>query len=115
MAATLATLECERLDRRRFKIRVEAQIAVFEFVEGLYYSRRRHSLIGISPRSTTSIGMRPIPAQASLPPCSPPSTTSPPGGPQTGLSLAATARDGRRIVPAGIRQWLRQGPNKRMA
>jgi hypothetical protein len=29
-----ATLECELLDRRRFKTQVEARIAVFEFIEG---------------------------------------------------------------------------------
>jgi putative transposase len=29
-----ATLECELLDRRRFRTRVEARMAVFEFIEG---------------------------------------------------------------------------------
>ena len=38
-----ATLECELLDRRRFKTQAEARIAVFEFIEGLYNPRRRHS------------------------------------------------------------------------
>jgi len=31
-----ATLECELLDRRRFKTQAEARIAVFEFIEGFY-------------------------------------------------------------------------------
>ena len=31
-----ATLECELLDRRRFKTQVEARMAVFEFIEGWY-------------------------------------------------------------------------------
>ena len=45
-----ATLECELLDRRRFKTRAEARIAVFEFIEGFYNPRRRHSSIGyLSP------------------------------------------------------------------
>src|SRR5271157_1754679 len=45
-----ATLECELLDRRRFKTQAEARIAVFEFVEGFYNRRRRHSSIGyLSP------------------------------------------------------------------
>jgi hypothetical protein len=44
-----------------------------------------------------------------------PSRTSPPGGPQVGPSLTAAARDGRIIVRAGTEEWLRQGPNKRMA
>jgi putative transposase len=72
-----ATLECELLDRRRFKTQAEARIAVFEFVEGFYNPRRRHS------RSTTSVGIRPIPTHTSLPSCSRPSR-SPPGGRQTG-------------------------------
>ena len=45
-----ATLECELLDRRRFKTQAEARIAVFEFVEAFYNRRRRHSSIGyLSP------------------------------------------------------------------
>jgi len=38
-----ATLECELLDRYRFKTQAEARIAVFEFIEGFYNPRRRHS------------------------------------------------------------------------
>jgi Bacterial protein of unknown function (DUF853)/Integrase core domain len=41
-----ATLECELLDRRRFKTQAEARTAVFEFIEGFYNPRRRHSSIG---------------------------------------------------------------------
>jgi Integrase core domain len=45
-----ATLECELLDRRRFKTQAEVRIAVFEFIEGFYNPRRRHSSIGyLSP------------------------------------------------------------------
>ena len=40
-----ATLECELLDRRRFKTQAEARLAVFEFIEGFYNPRRRHSSI----------------------------------------------------------------------
>src|SRR5690242_7221766 len=40
-----ATLECELLDRRRFKSQVEARMAVFEFIEGWYNPRRRHSAL----------------------------------------------------------------------
>jgi hypothetical protein len=44
-----ATLECEPLDRCRFKSQAEARIAAFEFIEG-YNPRRRHSSIGyLSP------------------------------------------------------------------
>ena len=41
-----ATLECELLDRRRFTDRAEAELAVFDFIEGFYNTRRRHSAIG---------------------------------------------------------------------
>jgi putative transposase len=45
-----ATLECELLERRRFKSQAEAEIAVFDFIEGWYNPQRRHSSLGyISP------------------------------------------------------------------
>ena len=45
-----ATLECELLERRRFRSHAEAGMAVFEFIEGWYNPRRRHSAIGyLSP------------------------------------------------------------------
>lgn len=45
-----ATLECELLDRRRFRTQTEAKRAVFEFIEGWYNTRRRHSALGqLSP------------------------------------------------------------------
>jgi putative transposase len=40
-----ATLECELLDRQRFKTQVEARLAVFEFIEGWYNPHRRHSAL----------------------------------------------------------------------
>lgn len=45
-----ATLECELLERRRFRTQLEARMAVFEFVEGWYNPHRRHSALGyLSP------------------------------------------------------------------
>jgi len=45
-----ATLECELLDRRRFKNHEEARRAIFEFLEGWYNLHRRHSSLGyLSP------------------------------------------------------------------
>src|SRR5260370_14648195 len=41
-----STLECELLDRRRFKTQAEARIAIFEFLEGLDNPRRKHSPLG---------------------------------------------------------------------
>lgn len=41
-----ATLECELLDRTRFKSQAEAKLAVFDFIEGWYNPHRRHSALG---------------------------------------------------------------------
>ena len=45
-----ATLECELLDRTRFRSQAAAQIAIFDFIEGFYNPSRRHSSLGyLSP------------------------------------------------------------------
>lgn len=41
-----ATLECELLDRERFRTPAEARRAVFDYIEGWYNPRRRHSALG---------------------------------------------------------------------
>jgi putative transposase len=41
-----ATLECELLDRRKFRTKAEARMAVFQFIEGWYNPGRRHSALG---------------------------------------------------------------------
>ena len=41
-----ATLECELIDRRRFRNQEHARGDVFQFIEGWYNPRRRHSAIG---------------------------------------------------------------------
>ena len=41
-----ATLECELLERRKFRTKAEARMAVFEFIEGWYNPGRRHSALG---------------------------------------------------------------------
>ncbi len=40
-----ATLECELLDRHRFRTQAEARLAVFDFIESWYNRRRRHSAL----------------------------------------------------------------------
>ena len=40
-----ATLECELLDRHRFPTPADARLAVFDFIEGWYNPRRRHSAL----------------------------------------------------------------------
>jgi putative transposase len=45
-----ATLECELLDRVRFADGKQAELAVFDFIEGFYNTHRRHSALGyVSP------------------------------------------------------------------
>ena len=45
-----ATLEREVIDRRRFKSRAEARMAIFTWLEGWYNPHRRHSALGyLSP------------------------------------------------------------------
>lgn len=45
-----ATLECELIDRHRFRSHTEARMAVFHFIEGFYNPTRRHSTLGyLSP------------------------------------------------------------------
>jgi putative transposase len=47
-----ATLECELLDRVRFRTPAVARLAIFEFMEGWYNPRRRHSALAYeSPMS----------------------------------------------------------------
>ena len=40
-----ATLECELFDQRRFRSHAEAEMAIFEFIEGFYNTRRIHSAL----------------------------------------------------------------------
>ena len=41
-----ATLECERIDRRTYKTQQEAQLDIFDYIEGWYNPHRRHKGIG---------------------------------------------------------------------
>jgi len=85
-----ATLECELLCRRRFQAQAAARNVVFEFIEGFYNTRRRHSSIGyLSPVDYERQYRKaaPIPTHTSLPSCSRPSRASPSGGPDVGAAL----------------------------
>ena len=45
-----ASLECELIDRSRWRTHAEARMAVFDYIECFYNPRRRHSAIGyLSP------------------------------------------------------------------
>jgi hypothetical protein len=93
-----ATLECELLDRCRFKTQAEARRAVFEFIEGFYNPRRRHSSIGyLSPinyeRQHHSAAVIPDAHQPAIVLAA--VKDKPFGRPHEGPSLTAAARDGR--------------------
>ena len=46
----VATLECELIARSRWQTHAEARMAVFEYIEGFYNPRRRHSALAyLSP------------------------------------------------------------------
>ena len=48
--SVFASLECELIDRRSFKTKTEARLAVFTWIEAWYNPRRRHSAHGrVSP------------------------------------------------------------------
>ena len=109
-----ATLECELLDRYRFRTQSEARLAVFAFIEGFYNQRRRHSSIGyLSPADYERWHQKraSTPTHISLPSCSRPSRPSPAGGREKRPALTAAPRDGRTGVRAGAEEWLRRGPN----
>ena len=51
-----ATLECELLARTTLSTHAEARAAIFEFIEGWYNTRRRHSALGyVSPLEFESL------------------------------------------------------------
>lgn len=42
----IATLKIELIHRHRFKTRDEARLVVFQYIEGFYNPKRRHSTLG---------------------------------------------------------------------
>jgi putative transposase len=45
-----ASIECELIDRSRWSTHTEARMAVFDYIEGFYNPRRRHSALAyLSP------------------------------------------------------------------
>ena len=57
-----ATLECELIDRRSFRTQAQVRMAIFEFIEGWYNPRRRHSALGyLSPNDFERAAARETP------------------------------------------------------
>jgi putative transposase len=72
-----ATLECELIDRRTWKTKAQARLAIFTWIESWYNPRRRHSALGyLSPINFETLqqetrenpGNTPTPNIASRPP-----------------------------------------------
>ena len=56
-----ATLECELLDRHRFPTQGAARLAIFDFIEGWYNPRRRHSRLDyLSPIAYETRELSPV-------------------------------------------------------
>ena len=113
-----ATLECELLARHRFRTQAAARSAVFDFIEGFYNPRRRHSSIGyLSPMDFEQRGQK----TAADPDARQPAAVlaavkdKPSGRPQEGAVLDRRCARRPHIVRAGTEEWLRRGPNRRMA
>ncbi len=112
-----ATLECELLARHRFRTHAEARRAVFEFIEGFYNPRRRHSSLGyLSPAAFE----RQHQASADHPDTSQPAAVldtvkARPGSagavaaPSCRPTLTAPARGGVSAAWAGSEEWAPQG------
>jgi putative transposase len=82
-----ATLECELLDRTRFADRAEAELEVFDFIEGFYNTRRRHS--GIDYLAPAAFEQRHRDLQRTLSePTTPPPRSSPSRGRKKGLNAS---------------------------
>ena len=111
-----ATLECELLARHRFKTQADARLAVFDFIEGFYNPRRRHSALGyVSPdeferqhaRTPTSPGApQPDGVLAAV-------KDKPLAGRATGASLTAAARAALQSVRAGTEERAPRGAEQR--
>jgi putative transposase len=108
-----ATLECELLDRSRFKTHAHARNAVFDFIEGFYNPQRRHSSLAyLSPvafeRQYQGEHVRLPPAHSIVPSRSGPSRQSPRGRAKC-AALTAPARNDVLKVRAGTKGWAPQG------
>jgi putative transposase len=85
-----ATLECEMLDRITLADRRQAELAVFDFIEGFYNTHRRHSALGYLAPVTFEQRSAPT-APPSTEGLTPPPRSSPSRGRKKGTTDALTA------------------------
>jgi len=109
-----ATLECELLDRQRFKTHAEARIAIFAFIEGFYNPRRRHSALGyLSPAEFERRHSTPLsPGQPKLGAVLG-SVKDKPFGRACGASLTDPARDAQKPPWAGTKERAPRGAKQK--
>ena len=114
-----ATLECELIDRRSFRTQAEARMALFEFLEGWYNTRRRHSALGyLSPndfeRAAVNPGTSPL-ADEMLPSVSVPnvrtatSQNADSRGTEPPLDILQQSTSGLPLPPAKITHYSPNG------
>ena len=108
-----ATLECERLDRERFRTPAEARRALFDYIEGWYNPRRRHSALGYeSPlryeRTHAASGLRAAAPEKSSA-VQPPGSTLTEGGAISVSRQVGGLKDVDTAVTGGLRAFTRFG------
>jgi putative transposase len=100
-----ATLECELLDRQRFKTHAEARTAIFAFIEGFYNPRRRHSALGyLSPAEFERRHSTPLSPGQPKPGAVLGPVKDKPFGRASGASLTGPARDAQHQPRAGTKE-----------
>jgi putative transposase len=67
-----ASLECELIDRRSWRTKTEARLALFTYIEGWYNPRRRHSALGY--QSPANFERNPTPSTQPVLPTAPPAS-----------------------------------------
>jgi Integrase core domain len=96
-----STLTFELLDLEQFTTRAQARRRVAAWIDE-YNRDRKHSALGMRPPVSFELDQhrQDVPAAASLPPSSPASRPSPPGGLRPALTPAAGGGDQRPREPA---------------
>jgi len=109
-----ATLECELLDRQRFKTHADARSAVFAFIEGFYNPRRRHSALGhLSPAEFERRHSTPLSPGHRKPGAVLGPVKDKPSGRACGASLTGPARGAQRQRRAGTKERAPRGAEQK--
>ncbi len=100
-----ASLECELLDRRSFKSKTEARLAVFTWIEAWYNPRRRHSALEyLSPANYERKHATDTTNPGCPPRRSPPASCGPAAAPWTTLHRRSWRLENQ--IPTRPRDWV---------